>query len=103
MAETLTALEDPVALGGRTLQSRLLVGTGGFSSLALLSEAGAASGSGIVAVALRRVDPAARGSLFDVLRDLRVQVLPNTAGCHPARGAGLTARPAREGPQSELV
>ena len=39
MAETLTALEDPLLLGGRTLQSRLLVGTGGFSSLAVLSEA----------------------------------------------------------------
>ena len=103
MAETLTALEDPLALGGRTLQSRLLVGTGGFSSLALLSEAVAASGSEIVTVALRRVDPAARGSLFDVLRDLGVQVLPNTAGCHTARDAVLTARLAREALETEWI
>ena len=103
MAETLTALEDSLLLGGRTLQSRLLVGTGGFSSLALLSEAVAASGSEIVTVALRRVDPAARGSLFDVLRDLGVQVLPNTAGCHTARDAVLTARLAREALETEWI
>ena len=103
MAETLTALEDPLALGGRTLQSRLLVGTGGFSSLALLSEAVVASGSEIVTVELRRVDPAARGSLFDVLRDLGVQVLPNTAGCHTARDAVLTARLAREALETEWI
>ena len=103
MAETLTALDDPLLLGGRTLQSRLLVGTGGFSSLALLSEAVAASGCEIVTVALRRVDPAARGSLFDVLRDLGVQVLPNTAGCHTARDAVLTARLAREALDTEWI
>ena len=103
MAETLTALEDSLLLGGRTLQSRLLVGTGGFSSLALLSEAVVASGSEIVTVALRRVDPAARGSLFDVLRDLGVQVLPNTAGCHTARDAVLTARLAREALETEWI
>src|SRR5437870_5164101 len=103
MTETLTALEDPLLLGGRTFQSRLLVGTGGFSSFALLSEAVAASGPEIVTVALRRVDPAARGSLFDVLRDLGVQVLPNTAGCHTARDAVLTARLAREALETEWI
>ena len=103
MADTLTALEDPLLLGGRTFQSRLLVGTGGFSSLALVSEAVAASGSEIVTVALRRVDPAARGSLLDVLRELGVQVLPNTAGCHTARDAVLTARLAREALETEWI
>ena len=103
MAETLTALDDPLLLGGRTLQSRLLVGSGGFSSLAVLSEAVAASGSEIVTVALRRVDPAARGSLLDVLRELGVQVLPNTAGCHTARDAVLTARLAREALETEWI
>src|SRR5436309_4276445 len=103
MAETLTELEDPLLLGGRTVQSRLLLGTGGFSSLAVLAEAVAASGSEIVTVALRRVDPAARGSLLDVLRDLGVQVLPNTAGCHTARDAVLTARLAREALETEWI
>ena len=103
MAETLTELEDPLLLGGRTVQSRLLLGTGGFSSLAVLAEAVAASGSEIVTVALRRVDPAARGSLLDVLRDLGVQVLPNTAGYHTARDAVLTARLAREALETEWI
>jgi thiazole synthase len=87
---------DELTIGGRTLRSRLLLGTGGFASLALLSQAIAASGCELVTVALRRVDPASRGSLIDVLADAGVQLLPNTAGCHTARDAVLTARLARE-------
>jgi len=83
-------------IAGRTLRSRLLLGTGGFPSLDLLSEAIAASGSELVTVALRRVDVRARGSLIDVLADAGVALLPNTAGCFTARDALLTARLARE-------
>jgi thiazole synthase len=95
--------DEPLLIGGRTLRSRLLLGTGGFSSLELLSEAIAASGSELVTVALRRVDPAARGSLMDVLADAGVELLPNTAGCHTARDATLTARMAREAFATNLV
>jgi thiazole synthase len=49
-----------------------------------------------VTVALRRIDPDARGSLTDVLASAGVELLPNTAGCHTARDAVLTARLARE-------
>jgi thiazole synthase len=91
---------DTLTIAGRTFRSRLLVGTGGFPSLELLSAAIAASGSELVTVALRRIDPAgklaARGSLIDVLGETGVQLLPNTAGCHTARDAVLTARLARE-------
>ncbi len=87
---------DPLTIAGRTLHSRLLLGTGGFPSLALLAEAIRASGSELVTVALRRVDPAARGSLIDVLERERVELLPNTAGCFTARDAVLTAKLARE-------
>jgi thiazole synthase len=87
---------DPLKIAGRTLRSRLLLGTGGFSSLALLAAAIAASDCQLVTVALRRIDPAARGSLIDVLGDAGVELLPNTAGCHTARDAVLTARLARE-------
>ncbi len=87
-------------IAGRTLRSRLLLGTGGFPSLELLSEAVAASGSELVTVALRRLDPAGRragqGSLIDVLSAAGVELLPNTAGCHTARDAVVTARLARE-------
>ena len=50
-------------LGGREWTSRLIVGTGGFRSLTQMEAALEASGTEIVTVALRRVDPAAQGSL----------------------------------------
>lgn len=87
---------DDLLIAGRTLRSRLLLGTGGFPSLELLDEAIRASGSELVTVALRRVDPSARGSLVDVLAAAGVELLPNTAGCHTARDAVLTAQLARE-------
>ena len=92
--------EDLLTIAGRPLRSRLLLGTGGFPSLELLAQAIAASGSELVTVALRRLDTSAnaghRGSLLDVLADAGVEVLPNTAGCHTARDAVITARLARE-------
>jgi thiazole synthase len=95
--------EDRLTIAGRTLRSRLLLGTGGFPSLELLSAAIAASGSELVTVALRRVDPAAKGSLIDVLADAGVALLPNTAGCRTARDAVLTAKLAREAFASEWI
>jgi thiazole synthase len=88
--------EDPVTIAGRTMRSRLLLGTGGFPSLELLAAAIAAAGSELVTVALRRIDPQARGSLVDVLAEAGVELLPNTAGCYTARDAVLTAKLARE-------
>jgi thiazole synthase len=87
---------DVLRIAGRTLRSRLLLGTGGFPSLELMAEAISASGSELVTVALRRVDPTAQGSLIDVLADAGVELLPNTAGCRTARDAVLTAKLARE-------
>src|ERR687894_186784 len=91
-----TPVTDPLVIGGRTFASRLLLGTGGLPSLDLLRAGIEASGSELVTVALRRIDPAARGSLVDVLDACGVQLLPNTAGCYTARDAVLTARLARE-------
>ena len=76
--------------------SRLLLGTGGFRSLEAIAAAIEASGTELVTVALRRIDPAARGSIVDVLDAAGVQLLPNTAGCFTARDAVLTAKLARE-------
>ena len=89
-------VEDPLTIAGRTLRSRLLLGTGGFTSLELMAAAIEASGSELVTVALRRIDPSARGSLVDVLAAAGVELLPNTAGCYTARDAVLTAKLARE-------
>jgi thiazole synthase len=86
----------PLTIAGRTLGSRLLLGSGGFPSLELMAQAIEASGTELVTVALRRIDPHSRGSLIDVLADTGVGLLPNTAGCHTARDAVITARLARE-------
>ena len=98
--------EDTLTIAGRTLRSRLLLGTGGFPSLELLAEAIAASGSELVTVALRRVGASgaeSRGSLIDVLADAGVELLPNTAGCFTARDAVLTAHLAREAFETDWV
>jgi thiazole synthase len=95
-APSATNAEDVLTIAGTRMRSRLLLGTGGFPSLELLAEAIALSGTELVTVALRRVDPNARGSLVDVLADAGVRLLPNTAGCYTARDAVITARLARE-------
>jgi thiazole synthase len=94
---------DELVIAGRTLRSRLLLGTGGFRSLDTMAEAIGASGTGLVTVALRRVDPDQRGSIVDVLERTGVAVLPNTAGCFTARDAVLTAKLAREAFGTEWV
>ena len=88
--------QDMLTIAGRSMRSRLLLGTGGFPSLELLAEAIVVSECELVTVALRRVDPSARGSLMDVIADAGVELLPNTAGCMTARDAVITARLARE-------
>jgi thiazole synthase len=102
MVETDTH-DDPLTIAGRTLKSRLLLGTGGFPSLQLLAEAIRVSGAELVTVALRRVDPSARGSLVEVLEREGVELLPNTAGCFTARDAVLTAKLAREAFETDWV
>jgi thiazole synthase len=90
-------------LGGREWSSRLIAGTGGFRSLQQMEGALAASGAEIVTVALRRIDPAAKGSVLDVLDRLDLFALPNTAGCFTARDAVRTARLAREAFETDWV
>ncbi len=87
---------DPLQIAGREFGSRLILGTGGFANHELLARACEASRAELCTVALRRLDPAARGSILDVLQAAGVEVLPNTAGCFTARDAVMTARLARE-------
>jgi thiazole synthase len=89
-------LDEAWELGGRQWSSRLIAGTGGFRSLEQMEAALAAAGTEIVTVALRRIDPAAEGSVLDVIDRLGLFVLPNTAGCYTARDAVRTAKLARE-------
>lgn len=90
-------------LGGRQWSSRLIAGTGGFRSLEQMEAALRAAGTEIVTVALRRVDPAAEGSVLDVIDRLGLFTLPNTAGCYTARDAVRTAKLAREAFGTEWI
>ncbi|HEY8058715.1 MAG TPA: thiazole synthase, partial [Acidimicrobiales bacterium] len=94
---------DPLKIADRELGSRLVLGTGGAPSLDVLERAVVASGTDLVTVALRRVDPEAPGSVLEVLDRLGVAVLPNTAGCYTATEAVRTARLAREAFETDWV
>jgi thiazole synthase len=85
-------------LYGKTVTSRLLLGTARYPSPAILAEAVRRSKTEIVTVSLRRETAGGKagGAFFQLIRDLGVHVLPNTAGCHSAREAVLTAKMARE-------
>jgi thiazole synthase len=89
-------MSEKLEIAGRVFGSRLIFGTGGFRSLDVLGEALGASRAEMATVAMRRIDPASRGSVLDVIEAAGVEVLPNTAGCYTARDAVLTARLARE-------
>ncbi len=88
--------DDPFVIAGTTFTSRLITGTGGAPSMAAMEQALVASGTELTTVAMRRVDPSARGSVLDLVHRLGIRVLPNTAGCFTAGEALLTAQLARE-------
>jgi len=90
-------------VAGRPLHSRLILGTGGFRNLETMGAAARESGAELATVAMRRVDPSARGSILDVLDEAGLEVLPNTAGCYTAREAVTTARLAREALETDWV
>lgn len=87
---------DKLTIAGRTFDSRLLVGTGKFSSPQVMAKALAASGAEIVTVALRRVD--IDNPADDTLREIdreRFLLLPNTSGARTADEAVRLSRLAR--------
>jgi thiazole synthase len=92
-----------IEIAGRSFESRLILGTGGFRNLETMAEAARASGAELATVAMRRVDPTARGSIVEVLEDVGCSVLPNTAGCFTAHEAVVTARLAREALETDWV
>ncbi len=94
---------DPLVVAGRELTSRLVAGTGGAANLDILEAALRASGTGLVTVALRRVDTGTSGGLLDVISRVGATLLPNTAGCFTAREAVLMARLGREAFSTEWV
>ena len=96
---------DPFVIAGRTFASRLIVGTGKYSSHAVMAQAHAASGADMVTVAVRRVNLNDRSgqSLMDFIDRDRMFILPNTAACYTADEAVRTARLGREAGLSNWV
>lgn len=83
---------------GETLSSRLLLGTAQYPSPAFMADAVRKSGCAVVTVSLRREMAGNRtgGRFWELIRELGVRVLPNTAGCHSVKEAVTTAQMARE-------
>jgi thiazole synthase len=124
---------DNLIIANRTFSSRLIVGTGKYSSPAVMVRAHEASGAEMITVAVRRVNlsdrSSARGSrehsesssgaarasgggaprvvreasLLDYIDTTKYFLLPNTAGCYTAEEAVRTARLGREAGLSNWV
>ncbi|MEM7321307.1 MAG: thiazole synthase [Pseudomonadota bacterium] len=85
------------AFYGQTLQIPLMLGTAQYPSPAILEQAFRDSGASVATVSLRREGSGGAGqSFWNIIRDLGVHVLPNTAGCHTVKEAVTTAQMARE-------
>lgn len=90
-------MAQPLAIGETILQSRLFLGTAGYPSPEILRQAIEAARPGLITVSLRRENAAGKGQKFwDIIKNLGVPVLPNTAGCHGVAEAVTTAEMARE-------
>src|SRR2546425_7960532 len=85
-----------LVLGGKEFSSRLIVGTGKYSSMDVMKEAHEASGAQIITVALRRVSLPSGESLLEHLDTTRYTLLPNTAGGYTPHEAVRTPYPPRE-------
>jgi thiazole synthase len=98
MAPVAPAGDKPFVVAGRTLRSRLIVGTGKYQDYAQNAAALEASGAEMVTVALRRVNVMDPGAprLIDFIDPKKFVYLPNTAGCFTAEDALRTLRLARE-------
>ncbi len=96
-------VDSKLTIAGRSFTSRLIMGTGGATNLAVLEEALIASGTELTTVAMRRVDAEGGTGMLDLLSRLGITPLPNTAGCRSAAEAVLTAQLGREALGTEWV
>ena len=88
----------PFRLGSHQLRSRLIVGTGKYSTFEMMQECLTISGADVITVAVRRerlIDASGR-NILDFIDLSRYTILPNTAGCFTADDAVRTARLGRE-------
>jgi thiazole synthase len=104
VSEVIVMHDTNLVLGGKDFTSRLIVGTGKYSSNEIMRQAHEESGAEIVTVAVRRVSLPGKGdSILDFIDTKRFTLLPNTAGCYTADEAIRTAYLAREAGLGEMV
>jgi thiazole synthase len=101
----MTFQDTPLVIGGRTLGSRLLVGTGKYADNPTMVRAIEASGAEVVTVAVRRVplDRTKEEGILHHLDPRKIFLLANTAGCYTAEDAVRYARLAREAGFNEFI
>ncbi len=85
-------------IGGKKLESRLLIGSALYPSPANMQASIKVSGAQIVTVSLRRQNAGdkAGANFWNIIKEMGLEVLPNTAGSHSAKEAITTAQMARE-------
>ncbi|HET9947524.1 MAG TPA: thiazole synthase [Longimicrobiales bacterium] len=105
VVEAAAKLDGPLVIGGRSFTSRLIVGTGKYSSNEVMVDAIRASGAEMVTVAVRRVDldRSKEESILHHLDPEEFFLLANTAGCYTAEDAIRYARLARAAGFNEFI
>ena len=94
----------PLKIGPYELKSRLIVGTGKYTTPQLMEKALEISGADMVTVAVRRVNlDRTKESLLDHIDTKKYILLPNTAGCYTEEDAIRVARLGRAAGLSDLV
>jgi thiazole synthase len=90
--------KDNFIIAKKKFKSRLIVGTGKYSSMTECAKAVKLSGANIVTVAVRRVNISDKKKplLMDYINPKKITYLPNTAGCFSSEEALRTLRLARE-------
>ena len=98
-------MSDELVIGGKTFQSRLILGTGRYRSMEDMVRAVEASGTGMITVAIRRLDldDPSKKTILDYIDWDRYQILPNTAGCATVDEALFVARLGREVGKTDFV
>jgi len=100
------AIQDELILYGRRFTSRLLLGTARYDSPSLLADAIGVANPALLTVSLRRQLSGSKESgesFWNLLRETKRTLLPNTAGCLSAHEAVKTACMGRELFQTNLV
>jgi thiazole synthase len=96
----------PLKIGSKTFTSRMIIGTGKYSSFAVMQQCHIASGAQMATVAVRRIDlhpKPGEPRFLDYIDRRSMELLPNTAGCYTVADALLTADLARDAFETNLI